>query len=176
MDTACTELLREYFRQDVPEKDIHSLLNDKATKKKIKKRLNGDQKAILYPKSGDFNGTYNEFDIGLLYILIRNWRGFPNHKNGWGETPDNEDNSASAHIERIRLLRNKYTHPTPALKQLNDIDFEDVMKTLIFWIQGIEKTLSGKNTTFQDAAQTLLYKAKNHEKCKGISFIFSIIF
>lgn len=173
MDTACTELLREYFRQDVPEKDIHSLLNDKATKKKIKKRLNGDQKAILYPQSGDFNGTYNEFDIGLLYILIRNWRGFPNHKNGWGETPDNEDNSASAHIERIRLLRNKYTHPTPALKQLNDNDFEDVMKTLIFWIQGIEKTLSGKNTAFQDAAERILNEAKNHEKCKGISFIFS---
>lgn len=52
-------------------------------------------------------------------------------------------------------------------------DFEDVMKTLIFWIQGIEKTLSGKNTAFQDAAERILNEAKNHEKCKGISFIFS---
>ena len=176
MDTACTELLREYLRQVVPEKDIHTLLNDKDTKKKIRKNTNGDQRKILYPQSGVFNGTYNDFDIGLLYVLIRNLRGFPNHKNGWGNIPDEKDNSASAHIDRIRVLRNKYIHPSPVLKQLNDIDFEDEMKTLIFWIQGIEQTLSGNNTAFQDAAERILDEAKNHDKGKGISFIFQIIF
>ena len=171
LDTVSTELLREYFRQTVPEKDFHTVLNDEPTKEKLLEHLTNDQKNILYPNSGVFNGTYNDFDIGLLYILIRNWTEFPSHKKGWGKKPFYNDNSASANIERIRLLRNKYIHPTPALKQLKDTEFEDVMNKLIFWIQGVEMKLSGTNITFQEAAKTILNEAKNHEKCQGISFI-----
>nr|XP_022310833.1 uncharacterized protein LOC111116128 isoform X3 [Crassostrea virginica] len=160
LDDPCTKLLQEVLRQHVPETDIHKLLNDPAKKRKIIQFVrNFNQESTLYPQTGVFSGTYADFDVSLLYVLIRNLTGIPDHNTGWGKTPDLTDNSIGAHVERIRLLRNKYAHGSTS--QLTDKEFEKEWKNIMSCIQGIEKTFPGNNTTFQDAAQKLFDEAKN---------------
>jgi hypothetical protein len=63
-------------------------------------------------------GNYDDMDISLLYILLRNVATIPAHNNGWGFDPDPSDRSLSANIERIRLVRNRCGHSTdPSLSQ-----------------------------------------------------------
>lgn len=55
---------------------------------------------------------YEDFEISLLYTILRNICIIPEHKNGWGDVPLPIDKSVSANIERIRLKRNEYGHST----------------------------------------------------------------
>lgn len=179
LERICTKLLQEVLRQHVSEKDVHKLLNNPAKKRRLvpflrKLRL----ESTLYPKTGVFNGSYADFDVSLLYILIRNLIEIPDHKTGWGNEPDIKDNSTSANVERIRILRNKYAHSNK--NRLTDREFKMECEQLISCIKGIEKTLPGKNTTFQDGAREIFDAVQNPENCddssKGISSFLFIFF
>ena len=184
LDKPCTNLLQEVLRQHVPEKDIHKLLNDPAKKRTIIPFLRLLKKEdILYPKTGVFTGSYTNFDLSLLYVLIRNLTGIPDHKTGWGNIPDNNDNSSAANIERIRILRNKYAHCSTS--HLTDKELKRERKYIISCIHGIEKTLPAKSTTFEDAAEELFWAARKQEdlgdlgeniaKCQGIICFVAMI-
>ena len=182
LDKPCTNLLQEVLRQHVPEKDIYKLLNDPAKKRKIFPLLQKlKQETTLYPPTGVFSGSYAAFDLSLLYVMIRNLTGIPDHKKGWGNIPDNNDNSSAANIERIRLLRNKYAHCSTS--HLTDKELKRERKNIISCIHGIEKTLPAKSTTFEDAAEELFLVAKKQEdldenitKCQGnIRFVVMIL-
>ena len=180
LDRPCTNLLQEVLRQHVPEKDIHKLLNDPAKKRKIipfVRKLN--QETRLYPQTGVFNGSYADFDLSLLYVLIRNLTGIPNHTTGWGNAPDSMDNSTAANIERIRLLRNKYAHGSTS--HVTDKELKKERKNIISCIHGIERTLPLNSTQFEDAAEAIFEAAKEKEcfrknltKCQGITSFFVI--
>lgn len=82
LDKPCTNLLQEVLRHYVPEKNIGMLLNDPAKRRNIFPYLRIlTQKANIHPQSGVFN--YSNFDLTLLYILIRNVTDIPNHTTGW---------------------------------------------------------------------------------------------
>nr|XP_022305097.1 serine/threonine-protein phosphatase 6 regulatory ankyrin repeat subunit C-like [Crassostrea virginica] len=172
LDGPCTNLLQEVLQQHVPEKDIHKLLNDQVKKRLIipfLRKLN--QEDIFYPQTGVFNGTYADFDISLLYALIRNLTGIPDHNKGWGNIPDINDTSTAANIERIRILRNKCAHSFSS--KLTDKEFKKEWRIILVCIREIEKTLPGNNKSFEDAAQNIFDAAKNQEdigesltKCK----------
>ena len=117
---------------------------------------------ILYPKTGVFDGTYADFDISLLYVLIRNLTGIPDHKKGWGNTPDINDTSTAANIDRIGILRNKCAHISSS--KPNDKEFKKECRNIIVCVREIEKTLPGNNTSFEDAAQNIFDAAKNQER------------
>ena len=161
----CTSMLREVLRQYIPEQDMHKVLNDPANKQFKERLLNKKQKSILYPQIGVFNGSYADFDVSLLYVLIRNLTGIPDHNKGWGNEPDITDNSIAANIERIRLLRNKYAHESSC--QLTDTEFKKEWKIIISCIQGIEKTLPGKKKLFEDAAIEIKESTYDMGKCEG---------
>ncbi|XP_033728200.1 uncharacterized protein LOC117317497 [Pecten maximus] len=85
--------------------------------------LNNQQKKIIYPRGGMFQGTTKDFDISLLYILLRNLGNIQPHRKGWGQVPDKADRSLSANIERLRIQRNDaYGHAKSA--SLSDVDFQ----------------------------------------------------
>lgn len=65
---------------------------------------------------------YVDFDISLLYTILRYICGIHEHKNGWGDVPLPTDRIVSANIERIRLIRNEYGHS--AEFSLSDIEFK----------------------------------------------------
>ena len=175
----CASLLQEVLRQYIPETDMHRVLNNPANKQLMERRLSKEQKSILYPQTGVFNGSYADFDVSLLYRLIRNLTRIHDHKTGWGNEPDITDNSIAANIERIRLLRNKYyAHSSPS--HLPDTEFEKVWKKIISCIHEIEKTLPAQNTKFEDDAKEILNEAKTKEdlgekitKCRGNLCFFS---
>ena len=180
LDKPCTDLLQEVLRQHVPEKDLHKLLNHPAKKRKIitfVRKLN--QETTLYPQTGVFNGTYADFDVSLLYVLLRNLTGIPNHITGWGNAPDIMDNSIAANIERIRILRNKYAHGS--IGHLTDKELKKERKNIISCIHGIEKRWLVKSTKFEDAAEEIFNAAKKQEnlgeditKCQGITLSYYI--
>ena len=173
LDKPCTNLLQEVLRQHVPEKDIHKLLNDPAKKRTIihfVRKLN--QETTLYPHTGVFNGSYADFDVSLLYVLIRNLTGILDHSTGWGNVPDIRDNSIAANIDRIRILRNKYAHCSTS--NLTDKELKKERKNIISSIHGIERTLHLNSTQFEDAAEAIFKDAKEQEdfgenltKCQG---------
>ena len=170
LDKPCTSLLQEVLRQHIPETDLHNLLNDPTKKRAIipfVRKLNQETK--LYPQTGVFNGSYAEFDLSLLYVLIRNLTGIPNHITGWGNVPDIKDNSTAANIERIRILRNKYAHGCKS--NLTDKELKQERKNIISCIHGIEKTLHVKSKQFEDAAEEIFEAAK----CQGKPF-FLVVF
>lgn len=75
---------------------------------------------------------YEDFEISLLYTILRNICGIPEHENGWGDVPLPIDKSVSANIERIRLKRNKYGHSTDISQtHMNLILFYKLPKTTI---------------------------------------------
>ena len=180
LDKPCTNLLQEVLRQYVPEKNIHMLLNDPDKKRNIIPFLRKlKQETTLYPQTGVFNGSYADFDLSLLYVLIRNLTDIPNHTTGWGNAPDIMDNSTAANIERIRLLRNKYAHASTS--HLTDKELKKERKNIISCIHAIERTLHLNSTQFEDAAEAIFKAAKEQEdfgenltKCQGITFFFVI--
>lgn len=71
------------------------------------------QKTTLITKEQESlinTGNYSDFDISLLYVLLRNITKIPPHIKKWGKTPKRCDRSVSANIERLRLIRNDLGH------------------------------------------------------------------
>lgn len=64
--------------------------------------FNNEQINLIYKQN------YSDFDITLLYVILRNICNFKPHSKQWGNDPDPGERSLSANIERIRLIRNKY--------------------------------------------------------------------
>lgn len=70
-----------------------------------------------------YSKDYSNFDISLLYLLLRNICPIQPHKNKWGNAPLPEDRSLSANIERIRIIRNQYLVHISNFS-LSNIEFE----------------------------------------------------
>lgn len=94
------------------------------------------------------NGNYSDFDITLLYFLLRNISNISPHAKQWGNNPIPNDRSVSANIERIRIIRNKYGH-CPDFSILDTVFNKKIIEILGI-IQDLEKYL-GTCTIYQDA-------------------------
>lgn len=98
-------------------------------------------------------GDYSDFDISLLYFLLRNVCSIPPHTNQWGNVPRQEDRGLSANIERIRIIRNEYYgHVTQIF--ISDADFEQNWKTIFQIVRELECYV-GSDTEYQDALKEL---------------------
>nr|XP_022301233.1 uncharacterized protein LOC111109424 isoform X2 [Crassostrea virginica] len=75
-------------------------------KSRLLPSLTEPQRKLILPNSGVYVANYDDMDISLLYILLRDVCKIQAHKWGWGNTPDSADRSVSANIERIMLARN----------------------------------------------------------------------
>ncbi|XP_061180654.1 uncharacterized protein LOC133189267 [Saccostrea echinata] len=117
----CTDQLRDVLRKEVPPS---SFVVEISKQKYNLPRLNPEQRDLILPHGGSYSGNYDDFDISLLYILLRNICNITPHKNGWGNVPDVNDSCLSANIEKIRVVRNNTVHsarPTLANSEFNDI-------------------------------------------------------
>lgn len=93
-------------------------------------------------------GNVSEFDITLLYTLLRNVTAISPHSKNWGNDPNPGDRSVSANIERMRLIRNRYNHNTDI--SLSDKEFNEKCQDIFTIIQELEGYL-GAATIYQDA-------------------------
>lgn len=103
----CTDVLRAILG-----KEMIPLLSLSQTVKTFLAKA-PKQKTTLITKEQESlinTGNYSDFDISLLYVLLRNITKIPPHIKKWGKTPKRCDRSVSANIERIRLIRNDLGH------------------------------------------------------------------
>lgn len=97
--------------------------------------------------------NYSEFDITLLYFLLRNICLISKHGLKWGDKPNPTDRSVSANIERIRLIRNDdYGHATNFA--IPDQDFIKRWDNLFLIVKELEAYI-GSSTVYQDAVTDL---------------------
>ena len=85
-----------------------------------------------------YSGNYDDMDISLLYILLRNFCGIQAHNKTWGNTPDSADRSVSANIERLRMARNRCGHSTGGM---SNAEFNQVWSEIRAAVVDLDKTL-----------------------------------
>lgn len=138
----CSEVLRAVLMKRISPPDL---------KKKLDQFLADDSKQIMFFKPfkreiGSEN--YSNFDINLLYMILRHLASLPPPGKGWGNKPDPSDRSVSANIERIRLLRNKYVAHVSDVS-FSSSDFNKITENIIKVIKELE-TYLGMLTDNQD--------------------------
>lgn len=143
----CTDVLRNVLMNEITPTNLIKQIKNYIAKKK-KPQINQRTQKLIYGN----RGNYFEFDIPLLYFLLRNISSIPPHAKQWGNNPSQVDRSVSANIERIRLIRNDYVHRNhPSLLQS---DFEQEWKNIFQIIQELEQSL-GFSTDLQDNMKVL---------------------
>ncbi|KAL3889271.1 hypothetical protein ACJMK2_001618, partial [Sinanodonta woodiana] len=112
--TVCGNALRRILLTNfpVPYADIYQVIlanRQKLTVRPGRPLLNNDQIMLIFPDPlGNRLGTLDQFDISLLYILIRNVSTVPAPVTGWSKDLCDQprDTSLGASVERIRSFRN----------------------------------------------------------------------
>ncbi|KAK3107388.1 hypothetical protein FSP39_013515 [Pinctada imbricata] len=149
----CTDQMRDLLRHHVPPQTFPQVI--KRHRLKLPK-LTKPQMDLILPRSGHYTGNYSDFDISLLYTLLRNICNIPPHIEGWGKDPDPNDVSLSANIERIHITRNKaYGHVLSS--SLSNSDFNDVWSTIRAAVVGIDAALNN-NQQYEKAVDLLKFE------------------
>nr|XP_022307925.1 uncharacterized protein LOC111113925 [Crassostrea virginica] len=145
----CTDQLRDLLRFYILPANFNSVIQ---TVKSRLPRLTEPQRKLILPNSGVYSGNYDDMDITLLYILLRNFCGIKAHNKGWGNAPDSADRSVSANIERLRLVRNRCGHSTGGM---SNVEFHQVWSEIRAAVVDMDKTL-GIGNKYQEAVDFIL--------------------
>ena len=111
-------------------KRIHSIL----TKLRHRNILNGSQWDKLFPPPGGGTPNSINFDITLLFLLLRNICGLHPPLSGWDRMPPVSDTSFEANLARIKYYRNElYGHVTTTGIQTSvfDVKWQEVSFVLV---------------------------------------------
>lgn len=135
----CSEVFRITLSSYIKPDKLRSALDSKRTW--LEKIMTVSQREQVYNTPGNAKST-KDFDISLLYILLRNICPINKHKNGWGNSPEKGDNSLAACIERIRIQRNLISAHSPNGK-IEDVEFQKKWDELRNDITQIEKLVTG---------------------------------
>ena len=140
----CTDQLRDLLRFYIHQANFNAVIR---TVKSQLPRLTEPQRKLILPDSGSYLGNYDDMDISLLYILLRNACHIQAHNKGWGNTPDSADRSVSANIERLRLARNRCGHSTGGM---SNVEFNQIWFEIRAVVVDLDKTL-GIGNKYQEA-------------------------
>lgn len=164
-------LLREVFDNIHPPANLPAVLGNPVIKKKLqtlrgKRVLFPPEWKCLYNSSGPgVHGKSTDFDISLLYKLLREICNFTAPATGWDIMPNSTDHSLQADIVRIRSYRNTIYSHHPRF-ELTDADFEK------FWIEISETLLRiaghlsrARRDEWKTSIEKLLHDPLDEKKC-----------
>ena len=151
--TLCADVLRDILLSQVPGgfTNIYSALLGSRTTLAAVKQIGQEQLKQIFPDPRSrYTGTVDQFDITLLYALIRSISSCPAPITGWGKPSIDQprDVSLSANVERIRLLRNKVSGHSVDGK-LDDQACEDYFGEIGQILNDVEAILGDKG--YKDA-------------------------
>ncbi|XP_020616757.1 E3 ubiquitin-protein ligase DZIP3-like [Orbicella faveolata] len=152
-----TTLLREIFDQLSPPSSLPTILKRPATQKQLKAaKLTKPQWDCLYPSPGVY-GKSADFDVTLLFRLLRTICNLTPLTTGWDALPTSTDNSLVADLVRIKYYRNSvYGHVSQNM-EITDDEFpqlwEDISEALLRIAGQISPT---KKTAWQEAIGNFL--------------------
>ena len=149
--------MREAFDIKCPPSNLSTTLKNPATKKLLKAaKFTKPQWDCLYPSPGMF-GKSTDFDITLLFRLLRTICGLTSPVTGWDVLPASTDDSLEADLARIKYYRNSiYGHVNENI-EISDDEF------LVYWREISEalvrisgKISPAKAKEWQNAIDTFL--------------------
>ncbi|KAL3889288.1 hypothetical protein ACJMK2_001634, partial [Sinanodonta woodiana] len=136
--TVCTNALREILITHVPEPHVNIYKAIQANKADLTQKKQGrrgqwqnalllsDQSQVVFPDPfGRYVASVDQFDISLLYILIRHVSTVSASVMDWGNDPIEHpfrDRCLGASVERIRLYRNQIGHSMDGKMSQHDFD------------------------------------------------------
>ena len=133
-------LLREIFDVSCPPSQLPSILNMPTTKSHLKAaKLTKPQWDCLYPLGGVY-GKSTDFDVTLLFRLLRSICGLTPPTRGWDTLPVSTDHSLTADLVRIKCYRNSiYGHKQDM--EISNEEFVSFGKRLVKPLYGLQKAL-----------------------------------
>ena len=152
-----TVLLREAFDIKCPPSNLSTTLQNAATKKLLKAaKLTKPQRDCLYPSPGMY-GKSTDFDITLLFRLLRTICGLAPPVTGWDALPASTDDSLEADLTRIKYYRNSiYGHVTENM-EISDDEFLVLWREISGALVGVAGQISPtKAKEWQNAIDTFL--------------------
>lgn len=148
-DDVMTFPLRDILAWQINPKDLHHKIQSCST------LMNGDKKLDPYQVGmcllrQTIRTDYSDFDVTLLYKLIRNLCPGLKPTKGWGSKPYVNDTKIGDDIERIRVLRNESGHLKSPL--ISDSEFQRCWTELKIVIERLQKMMlkNGYNTDYKE--------------------------
>ena len=116
-----TTLLRETFDMIISPSTLPTILNNSGTKAQLKTaKLTKPQWDCLYPSPGLY-GRSTDFDVTLLFRLLRTICNLAPPTTGWDAIPATLDHSLTADLVRIKYYRNSvYGHVNHGMSITDD--------------------------------------------------------
>lgn len=145
----CTDVLRDVLMKEIQPEDLSKKVEVFISnyQKYKKPYFNRQQEKLVYTRD------YSNFDITLLYMLLRTISGIPPHSTKWGNAPNPRDNSVSANIERIREIKYRFLGIATNCS-LSDFDFKQIYTTIYQIVKNLEDYL-GTSTIHQNELSNL---------------------
>ena len=147
-----TYLLREVFDSIHPPNKLFSVLTSRAVVKDLS-WINKRERQCLYPSTGKC-GSSVDFDITMLYKLLKTICKLPEPTGKWHELPDDSDTSLSADLARIRCYRNSICHDSENM-EIQDDKFLSLWASITGAIVRIAQWLS-KESEWKSAVDKFL--------------------
>lgn len=148
-DDAMSLPLRDILAWQINPKDLQHKIQSCST------LMNGDKKLDPYQVGmcllrQTIRTDYSDFDVTLLYKLIRNLCPGLKPTQGWGSKPNVNDTKIGDDIERIRVLRNESGHLKSPL--ISDSEFQRCWTELKIVIERLQKMMlkNGFNTDYKE--------------------------
>ena len=116
-----TTLLREIFDQICPPSNLPTKLQNPATERQLRAaNLTRPQRDCLFPSPGVY-GKSTDFDITLLFRLLKTICNLACPTTGWDALPMSTDHSLVADLVRIKYYRNSvYGHVNEKMEIAED--------------------------------------------------------
>ena len=155
-----TVLLREIFDLICRPSDLPTILNNPATIKQLKSaKLTKPQWDCLYPSPAVY-GKSTDFDITLLFRLLRTICGLVPPSTGWDALPTSTDHSLTADLARIKYYRNSVYGQVNQNMEITDDEFSQFWQEIGEAFVRIAGQISpAKKQEWQKAIENCL---KNH--------------
>ena len=152
-----TTLLREIFDQLCPPSNLPTTLKNPATEKALRSaKLTKPQWDCLYPSTGVY-GKSVDFDVTLLFRLLRTICNLFPPSTGWNDLPASTDHSLAADLVRIKFYRNSvYGHVSQCMEITDDRFlrlWQDISEALLRIAGQISPT---KKTAWKEAIDNFL--------------------
>ena len=152
-----TTLIREIFDQLCPPSNLPTTLKNPGTEKQLKAaKLTKPQWDCLYPSPGVY-GKSADFDVTLLFKLLRTTCNLIPPVTGWDALPTSTNHSLAADLVKIKYWRNSvYGHVSQNM-EITDDEFprfwQDISEALLRIAGQISPT---KKTAWQEAINNFL--------------------
>ena len=164
-----TASLWEVFDQLCPPSNLPTKLKNPATVKQLKAaKLTKPQWDCLYPSPGVY-GKSTDFDINLLFKLLRNICGLAPPSTGWDALPGSTDHSLQAELVRVKYYRNTVYGHVDYKMEITDDEFPSLWKDISDALLGIAGHMGPvKKNEWQKAIDELLTTSLTEEDERNV--------